>query len=144
MILKLERCCDTVVNFTNLATWILCEYGVIFLLQRVYSIYGIFIKKIWVDGSSIKEGTAEEMLKWVRSHWGIENSLHWVLDVVFKEDASRIHKGYGAQNMAVLRHLALNIINQEESCVDSVKGKQQCAAWANNYMMKLLNVFAYV
>ena len=94
--------------------------------------------------SSIKEGTAEEMLKWVRSHWGIENSLHWVLDVVFKEDASRIHKGYGAQNMAVLRHLALNIINQEESCVDSVKGKQQCAAWANNYMMKLLNVFAYV
>ena len=62
---------------------------------------------------------------------------------MFKEDACRIHKGYGAQNMAVLRHLALNIINQEESCIDSVKGKQQRAAWANDYMLKLLNTFAY-
>ena len=94
--------------------------------------------------SSIKEESAEEISKWVRHHWGIENSLHWVLDVVFKEDACRIHKGHGAQNMAVLRHLALNIINQEESCIDSVKGKQQRAAWANDYMLKLLNVFAYV
>ena len=94
--------------------------------------------------SSIKEESAEEISKWVRHHWGIENSLHWVLDVVFKEDACRIHKGHGAQNMAVLRHLALNIINQEQSCIDSVKGKQQRAAWANGYMLKLLNVFAYV
>ena len=51
MILKLERCSDTAVDFANSGTWVLCGYGVILLLQRVYSVYGIFIKKIWVDGS---------------------------------------------------------------------------------------------
>lgn len=93
--------------------------------------------------SSLKKESAKQISKWVRHHWGIENSLHWVLDVVFKEDACRIHKGYGAQNIAVLRHLALNIFNQDKNNNDSVKGKQQCAGWNNDYMLKLLNIFAY-
>ncbi len=51
----------------------------------------------------------------IRAHWGIENQLHWVLDVTFGEDASRIRSGYGPENMALLRRMALGLLNQETS-----------------------------
>jgi len=56
--------------------------------------------------------TAEQMLGAIRSHWGVENQLHWVLDVVLREDESRIRPGDGGQNMAVLRHLAFNLLRK--------------------------------
>jgi len=74
----------------------------------------------------------------VRSHWGIENSLHWVLDVSFREDESRIRKDNAPQNVAVLRHMALNLLRSETSLKKSVKSKQLRAGWDNDYLAKIL------
>lgn len=76
----------------------------------------------------------------VRSHWGIENSLHWVLDVSFREDDSRIRKGAAPENFAVLRHIALNMIKKETSLKKkSIKTKRLRAGWDNDYLLKVLN-----
>lgn len=56
-----------------------------------------------------------QLLKAVRDHWGIENGLHWKLDVTFREDEPRVRKGNGPQNFAILRHIALNLLNQEKT-----------------------------
>ncbi|MBF8251581.1 MAG: ISAs1 family transposase [Deltaproteobacteria bacterium] len=74
----------------------------------------------------------------VRKHWGIENSLHWVLDVVFREDECRIRKGHAAENFAVLRHIALNLIREEKSIKRGAKGKRLKAGWDNDYLSKIL------
>jgi predicted transposase YbfD/YdcC len=75
----------------------------------------------------------------VRSHWRIENSLHWVLDVSFREDESRIRKDMAPQNFAVLRHIALNMIKKETSLNISIKSKRLRAGWDNNYLLKVLS-----
>jgi predicted transposase YbfD/YdcC len=75
----------------------------------------------------------------VRGHWGIENQVHWVLDVVFHEDASRIRTGDAPQNMGVLRHIALNLIRQEPS-KGSVKTKRFRAALDDTYLAKVLGM----
>lgn len=81
---------------------------------------------------------AQLALASIRSHWGIENSLHWVLDMAFREDDSRIREGHADENMAVVRHIALNLINQEKSTKRGAKGKRLKAAWDNNYLTKVL------
>ena len=63
------------------------------------------------------------MLETVRSHWSIENSLYWVLDIAFRENESRIRKDHGPENFAVLRHIALNLVKHEKTQKASVKGK---------------------
>jgi predicted transposase YbfD/YdcC len=68
----------------------------------------------------------------VRGHWGIENSLHWVLDVTFREDDSRLRSGYGAENFAVIRHIALNLLKREPS-KGSLKRKRYKAALSNEF-----------
>ena len=78
------------------------------------------------------------MLTAVRSHWGIENELHWSLDVTFHEDLCRIRKGAGAQNFAILRHIALNLLKQEKSAKLGLKGKRLKAGWDEAYLLKIL------
>lgn len=83
-------------------------------------------------------GNAAEFGRAVRGHWGIENSLHWVLDVDFHEDNSRVRVGYGAENMAMLRRLALNLIKQESTMRKSVKGRRLKASWSGEYLLQVL------
>jgi predicted transposase YbfD/YdcC len=73
----------------------------------------------------------------VRGHWGIENSLHWVLDVTFREDDSRLRAGYGAENFAVIRHIALNLLKREPS-KGSLKRKRYKAALNNEFRSNVL------
>jgi predicted transposase YbfD/YdcC len=84
---------------------------------------------------------AVTLLDAIRSHWGIENSLHWSLDVTFREDESRIRKDYGPQNFAVLRHIALNLLRREKTSKRSIKGKRLQAAWNEDYLLKILHGF---
>jgi predicted transposase YbfD/YdcC len=74
----------------------------------------------------------------LRAHWGIENRLHWVLDVTFREDASRIRKGHGAENVSLLRRMAISLLNQETSTKRSLKQKVKQAAMSTDYMLKVL------
>jgi len=74
----------------------------------------------------------------VRGHWGVENKLHWVLDVCFREDQSRARAGYAAENLATLRRLALNLLNREKTKKRGVKGKQLNASWNHAYLLQLL------
>ncbi len=81
---------------------------------------------------------AEKILNCVRSHWSIETSLHWVLDMAFREDECRLRTGHGAQNFAMLRHLALSLLKQEKSCKDGIQSKRLKAAWGTEYLLKVL------
>jgi predicted transposase YbfD/YdcC len=87
---------------------------------------------------SSRSGEAQEFAQAVRSHWGIENSLHWVLDVDFREDDSRVREGYAAENFAVLRRLALNLIKREPTFRKSVKGRRLAASWSAEYLLRVL------
>jgi predicted transposase YbfD/YdcC len=81
---------------------------------------------------------AQPVLDAVRSHWGIENQLHWILDVAFREDESRIRKGNGAQNFAIIRHIALNLLKHENTAKCGIKAKRLKAGWDENYLLKVL------
>jgi predicted transposase YbfD/YdcC len=74
----------------------------------------------------------------VRSHWGIENCVHWVLDVTFSEDQSRIRAGSAAENFALLRHIALNLLQQQQTKRVSLKGKRKKAGWDTDYLLQVL------
>ena len=89
--------------------------------------------------SSLAED-ARQVANAVRSHWGIENRLHWVLDVAFREDACRIRKDHAPENLAVMRHLALNLLRRETTCKNGLKVKRSKAAWDNYYLLKVLTV----
>lgn len=74
----------------------------------------------------------------VRSHWRVENSLHWVLDVALNEDDCRIRKEHAPENFALMRRLAVNLLSREKSSKRGVKNKQFLAAMDNEYLSKVL------
>lgn len=76
----------------------------------------------------------------VRSHWGIENNLHWVLDVAFTEDDCPIHSNHAPENLARLRQMALNLLSQEKTAKIGVANKRLKAAWDNNYLALVLGL----
>ena len=76
----------------------------------------------------------------VRSHWGVENSVHWHMDVSFGEDQSRARTGFAAENLATLRRLALNMLKREKTKKRGVRGKQKNAGWDHAYLLRLLGV----
>jgi predicted transposase YbfD/YdcC len=98
-----------------------------------------------VSGSEIRyfigsvPGTAADYLEWVRGHWGIENSLHWVLDVCFREDDQRHWAGNSATNLAWIRKLALCLLTAEKtSKAKSINRRRNLAGWQNDYLLKVL------
>ena len=84
-------------------------------------------------------GDAAQLAQAVRTHWEIENKVHWVLDVAFQEDLSRVRTGYGAENFAVLRHMALNLLRHETSAKCGIKAKRLKAAWNDDYLLTILS-----
>jgi predicted transposase YbfD/YdcC len=73
----------------------------------------------------------------VRSHWGIENGLHWVLDVVFHDDPARLRSGHGPANMAIVKHTAMNLLSQAKP-ITSLKNRRKRAGWNQNYLEKII------
>ena len=82
--------------------------------------------------------SAEETAKIIREHWAIENKLHWVLDVVFREDNLKIKDPDGAKHLALFNRLALNIIKQHQGKSDSMAAKRRRAAWNPSFRSELL------
>ena len=74
----------------------------------------------------------------VRGHWGIENGLHWVLDMAFREDESRVRVGHGAGNLVVLRHIVVNLLKREQTTKVGIKAKRLKAGWDEHYLLKVL------
>ena len=74
----------------------------------------------------------------IRGHWGMENPLHWTLDVVFRDDASRVHAGHGAENLSRLHRAALNMLQREATRKTSIRAKRLRADWDPNYLLLIL------
>jgi predicted transposase YbfD/YdcC len=82
----------------------------------------------------------ETLARAVRGHWGVENKLHWALDVSFREDQSRARTGHAAENLATLRRLALTLLRREKTKRRGIKGKQLNAGWDHAYLLRLLEL----
>lgn len=84
------------------------------------------------------ENHAPAIAKAIREHWGIENGLHWCLDIAFREDHCRVRKDHGPENLAILRHLATNMLKREHSLKGGLQTKRLKAAWDRGYLLKVL------
>lgn len=90
--------------------------------------------------SSLKGDDPARLGSAVRAHWSVENNLHWVLDVAFDEDRNRTRAGNSAANLAIVRHVALNLIKKESSSKVGVKTKRAKAGWSNDYLLRILGI----
>ncbi len=88
--------------------------------------------------SSINGDRHKLIARAIRKHWCVENQLHWVLDVSFNEDDSRIRKDNSPENLAIIRHIALNLLKQEKTEKTGVKNKRKKAGWEDSYLLKVL------
>jgi predicted transposase YbfD/YdcC len=95
---------------------------------------GRFETRYYVSSAALSAARAAEA---VRNHWAIENSLHWVLDVTFGDDQSRLRTGHGAKNMAVVRHFAINLVRTAKD-KQSIKLRRKCAGWDPKYLATIL------
>ncbi len=120
------------------------------LWQDVQSI-GMVCRTRVVDGKEADEivyyvsslpPKVKQFARAVRGHWGIENRLHWTLDVTFAEDRSRLRKDHGPQNLAMLRRLVVSILQQDTSVKDNLRGKRLRAGWDDEVLLKILTGFS--
>ncbi len=109
------------------------------LLKSFRTIDGVTSEERRYYVSSIPP-VADRIARAIRSHWEIENKVHWILDVVFQEDLSQISTGYAAENFSILRRLTLNVIRLDPDKKRSLKGRRECAGWDDDYMAYLLGL----
>jgi predicted transposase YbfD/YdcC len=107
--------------------------------ERYHKVSGKIEREIRYYITSLKPDAAR-LNRVIRQHWGIENKLHWVLDVGFGEDLDRKRAGHSAQNFSLLNRIALNLLKQEQSLKRGIKGKRLKAAWDPPYLLKLLGI----
>jgi hypothetical protein len=101
----------------------------------VEQIIGLLLRNLVVLNISGSKRFSEA----VRLHWGVENGLHWCLDVAFNEDACRVRKDNAPENFAVIRHIALNLLKNEKTAKTGIKNKRLMADWDHSYLAKLLD-----
>ena len=82
---------------------------------------------------------ARRLLQATRSYWSIENSLHWVLDLSSREDKSRVRIGHASENLAIIRHMALNLLQKDRTSKTSIKARRKLAGWDNDYLLSILS-----
>ena len=107
--------------------------------ERYHKVSGKTEREIRYYITSLKPDAAR-LNAAIRQHWGIENKLHWALDVSFGEDQSRKRAGYAAQNFSILNRIALNLLKQEKTSKRGIKGKRLKAGWDHDYLLKLLGI----
>src|SRR5829696_1549382 len=105
------------------------------------------VRRVW---SSTDLSTIPDANKWpslksitlserIRGHWSIENQCHWILDVAFREDESRIRSDHGPENFGLLRKIALNLLKQEKDCKRGIAAKRKLSGWDHDYLLKVLS-----
>jgi predicted transposase YbfD/YdcC len=92
------------------------------------------------EKSKWRKLTTFGMVESTRDHWGVENGLHWCLDISFCEDDSRVRKGHAPENLAIIRRFALSLIKQDPLRKIGVKGSRKRAGWSNDYLLHLLGL----
>jgi len=130
--------------FTNLDT---LEYDVsiwkglvaFVIIESERTLNGITTTEHRLYITSDKNKSASDFIKATRDHWHVENKLHWVLDVAFREDESRLRKGDGAENFSILRRISLNLLKKEKTDKTGIETKRLRAGWDNNYLMKVVS-----
>lgn len=88
--------------------------------------------------TSLEYEDIDDFMRAVRQHWGIEINLHWSLDVSFKEDLNRVRIGHAAENLAIVRRIALNLLKQEKTHKNGITCRRKSAGWDNKYLLKVL------
>ncbi len=113
------------------------------LVQRERQNYGDFTGQTSVERcfyiTSLRQISAERLAGYIRGHWAVENNLHWILDVAFREDQQRMRVGFAAENHSRLNRIALNLLKREKSVKLGVKNKRLLAGWDNNYLLRLIS-----
>lgn len=137
---EVRRCwvSDDVTWVSGYSKWAgLCIIAMIEYVRDVYTDSKLE-RRYYISSRAL---TASALMEAVRQHWGIENKVHWVLDVSFSEDASRIRRDDGAENFSTLRRMAINLLRRDEtSRRKSIKGRRKQAGWDNHYLERLLGM----
>jgi predicted transposase YbfD/YdcC len=137
---EIRRCwtTDDVAWFADKASWKNLSSFAMIESERIVGDNTSIEHRFYI--SSLPGNDAADMARTIRAHWGVENSLHWVLDVAFREDDSRIRVGHAAENFGVIRQIALNLLKQEKSLKVGVANKRLNAAWDHDYLLKILGI----
>jgi hypothetical protein len=119
-----------------------------FLANSIFSTSSLLTRIVEFDGFLLSKATsitshkpdAELLGKLIRQHWSIENRCHWVLDVTWREDESRIRKNNAAQNVALLRKIAFDLLKADKAVKDTVRGKRLQATFSETILSQFLRI----